>query len=70
MIFSYFRRGSTGEIEMRLPVNMTLGKGTMKGPDVDAGVYIRVDSLGPGKCFVSFWLNLVALYNYPKIQMV
>lgn len=32
---------------------MTLGMGTMKGPEVDAGVYIRVDSLGPGQCFVS-----------------
>ncbi|XP_071825874.1 cyclic nucleotide-binding domain-containing protein 2-like isoform X3 [Apostichopus japonicus] len=45
------RRGSTGEMELKLPNHMTLGMGTMKGPEVDAGVYIRVDSLGPGQCF-------------------
>ncbi|KAJ8036557.1 Cyclic nucleotide-binding domain-containing protein 2 [Holothuria leucospilota] len=37
--------------EPKLPEHMTLGLSTIKGPDVDAGVYIRVNSLGPGQCF-------------------
>ncbi|XP_022082454.1 cyclic nucleotide-binding domain-containing protein 2-like isoform X2 [Acanthaster planci] len=45
------RRSSDPGTPHKLPSHISLGIATMKGDGVEAGVYIRVDSLRPGQCF-------------------
>ncbi|XP_033625260.1 cyclic nucleotide-binding domain-containing protein 2-like [Asterias rubens] len=45
------RRFSDPATPLKLPSHVSFGISTMKGDDVDAGVYIKVDSLRPGQCF-------------------
>ncbi|XP_038078220.1 cyclic nucleotide-binding domain-containing protein 2-like [Patiria miniata] len=45
------RRSSDPGTPHKLPSHISLGIATMKGDGVEAGVYIKVDSLRPGQCF-------------------
>lgn len=40
-------------VPVELRSELSIAPSTIKAPGVQAGVYIKVDSLGPGQCFVS-----------------
>ncbi|XP_072030370.1 uncharacterized protein [Amphiura filiformis] len=62
-----YRRHPDPGIPSELKSELGRGMNTMKAPGVQAGVYVKVDSLGPGQCF---GLETAVRASMPKLSVV